>query len=398
MAIGPASERQSELPQPSPPSFRAITKGGALVELLADCRKFDELPAHGRRQIILAPIDNQLHVRVFDRDATMVLDASDSQLGIKPAGFYGRGLSQDEHRRGFNYVELKRYFESAVAGHSLDPGEVSQVATRAESLFGGLAHHKKPEIDIPEEELWERVSDVAGRYRSQLTRMDLQSETLYLVLEAAYREFEAVKARPTERPERSMARTKHAIVRGMFVRKTIGELRAARTSAEALRPELLDLVTHLVEQVRAEGSDLKFRQSKEVHHLRLIELEAMKKGLFEHPVSLPRGLDDTEKFLDESLRVMLTTYRTAQVRDALKVNERSVAMLVLSMDSLTRVTRSWSEEELRQWKANVMPGLYKAIGASRPPVEDEARKLAAPYAAAVSPEPAPAPEGGKAGN
>src|SRR5262249_15158681 len=160
--------------------------------------------------------------------------------------------------------------------------------------------------------------------------------------------------------------------------------------------EMVALLGRLIEQVKAEGSRYEYKQSKEVQHLRLTELMRMRDGLDKNPVTLPEKLDETERALAETSRVMVTSVRTARVRGALSVDGSMQPMLLLGMDSLARLHRAWADELLGQWSANRLPRFYKAIGAEPPPVEDEARKLAAPYAAIVPKEPAPAPEGGEA--
>src|SRR5262249_9643748 len=72
------------LRHPPPPGARAVTPSGVQVDLLADCRLLRHLPSRGRKLIVLAPVDGEMHVRVFDRDGRKVLDAGESELGIKP--------------------------------------------------------------------------------------------------------------------------------------------------------------------------------------------------------------------------------------------------------------------------------------------------------------------------
>jgi hypothetical protein len=391
---------ESRLPQPPPPGVRTITQSGIQVEILADCRRLDQLPERGRRQIILAPVDNQMYLRVFNRDGQKVLDCFEDQLSVKPIYAFDLppGMTEEQHNRGIRFGQLKRFFQDVtVAGDQLAPWNVMDMARLAEFLFGDLAQQRRQELAIPPEEAWDRLELLASAFRSHLGTIQLRARTLYLVLESGNREFELLKENRTEPLDRSILRTERSVERAMFAGKTIDELRAARDKGEAIRPEMVALLGRLIEQVKAEGSRYEYKQSKEVQHLRLTELMRMRDGLDQNPVTLPEKLDETERALAETIRVMVTSVRTARVRSALSVDGSMQAILLLGMDSLARLHRAWAEEQLRQWSANRLPRFYKAIGADPPPVDAEARKLAAPYAAVVPKEPAPTPEGGNAG-
>jgi hypothetical protein len=92
------------------------------LQLLSNLNKVSDLPTSGTDLIIVAPVQNVLHFRVFDSDGRMVVDTDETKLPNQAGPI----------------AELKQLLQNLWPPHQLTEAEKDQVITAVTSILGNL--------------------------------------------------------------------------------------------------------------------------------------------------------------------------------------------------------------------------------------------------------------------